>query len=94
MRFIYPAVFKKNDNGTYHASFPDLEGCEADADSFEEIMKRANEAMYDWIDLELHEDDPDLPPATEAAEVHVDPGKNESVHRILVHYRMTEGWDE
>lgn len=92
MRFIYPAVFKKNENGSYHATFPDLAGCEADGDSFEEIMKRANEAMYDWIDLELHEEDPNLPPATEPEEIKTE--KNESVHRILVHYRMVEGWDE
>ena len=29
MKFIYPAVFRKNKDGGYHAFFPDLECCSA-----------------------------------------------------------------
>ena len=27
MKFIYPAVFKKTEDGRYKGTFPDLEGC-------------------------------------------------------------------
>ena len=27
MKFIYPAVFRKTDKGTYRGFFPDLEDC-------------------------------------------------------------------
>ena len=93
MRFVYPAVFEKKEDGTYHASFPDLEDCEADGDSLEELMKNANEAMFNWIDIELHEDDPCLPPASYPDEIHLK-NDRQSVYNILVHYRMVEGWDE
>ena len=56
-------------------------------------MKNANEAMFNWIDIELHEDDPCLPPASYPDEIHLK-NDRQSVHNILVHYRMVEGWDE
>ena len=31
MKFIYPAVFRKTDDGRYQAFFPDLACCEADS---------------------------------------------------------------
>ena len=60
MRFIYPAIFEKKEDGTFHASFPDLEDCE---------------------------------PASYPDEIHL-ANDRQSVHNILVHYRMVEGWDE
>ena len=42
MKFIYPAVFRKTENGTYHGFFPDLECCYADGDT--DVYKRQ---LYD-----------------------------------------------
>ena len=57
MKFIYPAVIRKNDKGTYDAFFPDLECCQASGDTLEEAVDKANEAAYDWLYVELMEGD-------------------------------------
>ena len=49
MKFIYPAVFRKTEAGTYRAFFPDLECCYAEGDTLDEAIDRANDAAYDWI---------------------------------------------
>ena len=46
MKFIYPAVFRKTENGTYHGFFPDLECCYADGDTLDDAIDNANEAAY------------------------------------------------
>ena len=35
MKFIYPAVFRKTEAGTYRAFFPDLECCYAEGDTLD-----------------------------------------------------------
>ena len=49
MKFIYPAVFRKNESGRYHGFFPDLACCEAEGDSLEDAIDNANDAAYNWI---------------------------------------------
>ena len=44
MKFTYPAIIKKTEKGTYHATFPDLICCEAEGDTLEETVELANEA--------------------------------------------------
>ncbi len=92
MRFIYPAIITKYDDGHYEADFPDLKLCHAEGASEMEVLREAKAAAYDWIDLELKEDEPDLPPASDPEDLH--PGSNAFVRNILVIYRMHEGWDE
>ena len=48
MKFIYPAVFRKAEDGTYEGHFPDLECCYAKGDTLEDAVDNANEAAYDW----------------------------------------------
>ena len=62
MKFIYPAVFRKTDKGTYRGFFPDLEDCYGEGDTLDEAIEEANAAAYNWITLELDEDDCQLPP--------------------------------
>ncbi len=69
MKFIYPAVFKKTENGTYHGYFPDLESCYGDGDTLDEAIKNANAAAYDWITLELAEDEPAMPPISDESDL-------------------------
>ncbi len=90
MKFIYPAVIEKTKEG-FHAYFPDLAMCEAEGETFDDAVRNARQAMYDWIDLELSEDDPQLP-GLDAQEWSVPEGAE--VRNIMINYRFHSGWDE
>ena len=40
MKFMYPAVFRKNEDGTYNGYFPDLECCTSTGDTLDEAIVR------------------------------------------------------
>ena len=61
MKFIYPAVFHKTEEGHYKGYFPDLECCYGEGETLDDAIESANEAARDWITLELSEDDPLIP---------------------------------
>ena len=44
MKFVYPAVFRKAEDGTYKGFFPDLACCYAEGDTLEEAVDNANDA--------------------------------------------------
>lgn len=92
MKFIYPAVFHKTEEGTYQGYFPDLECCYAKGDTLEDAVENANEAATDWILLELSEEEPDLPCITDVSDIPLKEG--EVVRQISVNIRFYEGWDE
>ena len=39
MKFIYPAVFRKTDKGTYKGFFPDLEDCFGEGETLDEAIE-------------------------------------------------------
>ena len=43
MKFIYPAVFRKTDKGTYRGFFPDLEDCYGEGDTLDEAIDNASD---------------------------------------------------
>ncbi len=92
MKFIYPAIFHKTEEGTYEGYFPDLECCSARGDTLDEAVGNANEAATDWITLELSEEEPDLPYITDVADLPLKEG--DVVRQISVNIRFYEGWDE
>lgn len=92
MKFIYPAIFCKTENGRYKGSFPDLEKCVGEGDTLDEAIENANAAAYDWISLELSEDDPQMPPISDPADLSLKEG--DIVRNISVNIRFYEGWDE
>ena len=92
MKFIYPAVFRKTDNGTYKGFFPDLEDCFGEGDTLDEAIEEANAAAYNWISLELDEDDCQLPPVSDEDDLDLKEG--DMVRNISVNIRFYEGWDE
>lgn len=92
MKFIYPAVFHKAEDGTYQGYFPDLECCYAKGDTLEDAVENANEAATDWISLELSEEEPELPYITDVSDIPLKEG--EVVRQISVNLRFYEGWDE
>lgn len=92
MKFIYPAVFRKNEAGFFEGYFPDLECCRAQGDTLDEAVEKANEAAYDWISLELSEDSGQLPPISDIQDIQLKEG--DIVRNISVNIRFTDGWDE
>ncbi|MFG6331516.1 MAG: type II toxin-antitoxin system HicB family antitoxin [Lachnospiraceae bacterium] len=92
MKFTYPAIIRETEKGTFRAVFPDLECCQAEGDTLEEAVDLANEAAYDWLSLELSEDDGQLPAVTDVRDIRLSPG--ETVRNICVNVRFTDGWDE
>ena len=92
MKFFYPAIIEKLSDGTYHATFPDLEQCEAYGSTLDDVLDRATDAASAWIEVELQEEEPDLPSATDPADI--SSGPDRFVRNILVNYKFTDGWDE
>ena len=91
MKFVYPAVFHKTEDGTYEGYFPDLACCYAHGDTLDDAIEHANEAAYDWISLELEEGGM-LPGITEQSDIVRKEG--DIVRNISVNIRFYEGWDE
>ena len=91
MKFIYPAVFRKTEQGTYEGYFPDLDQCRATGETLDDAIEAANEAAMDWITLEL-EDSDSLPAVTDIRDIV--PREGEIVRHISVNYKFTEGWEE
>ena len=54
--------------------------------------EEANEAAYNWISLELDEDDCQLPPVSDEDDLELEDG--DIVRNISVNIRFYEGWDE
>ena len=92
MKFIYPAVFRRQENGGYHAFFPDLECCEAEGETLDDAIDNANEACRNWITVELEEEDPVFPYVSDISDIVVEEG--DIVRNISVNIRFYEGWDE
>ena len=91
MKFIYPAVFQKTEDGTFTGYFPDLECCYAKGETLDDAIEAANEAAYNWISLELEEDG-ELPAISEQSDIDLKEG--DIVRNISVNIRFYEGWDE
>ena len=84
MKFIYPAVFRKTETGTYKGY--------AEGETLDDAIEKANEAAYDWISLELSEDDGELPSVSDKEDMELQEG--DIVRNISVNIRFYEGWDE
>ena len=69
MKFYYPVVIGRKDDGGWHASFPDLAMCEVDGTDEFDVLQNARDAAYSWIDLELQEKDPKLPSPSDPKDV-------------------------
>lgn len=92
VKFIYPAVFRKTEDGGYQGYFPDLECCYAKGDTLEEAVDDANEAARCWLTGELEEDDWEPPPVSDVHDLELEEG--DVVRNIAVTIRFYEGWDE
>jgi len=50
MDYIYPAVFKQNNDGSYTITFPDLPGCISEGKSLSKAINMAQAALSEWIE--------------------------------------------
>lgn len=92
MKFVYPAIIRKTENGNYRAFFPDLAYCEAFGDSVEDAVDNANDAARDWLEAEVAEEEPDFPAVSDLQDLELKEG--DVVRNIAVTVRFYVGWDE
>lgn len=45
MKYVYPAIFTKEENGAYSVLFPDLDGCYTCGDNLEDAIEMAEDAL-------------------------------------------------
>ena len=62
--YIYPAIFHKNDDGSFTVTFPDLPGCITEGKTMGDAIKMAQSALTQWIDF-LRDEKEDIPVASE-----------------------------
>ena len=91
MKFVYPAIIREEENG-FRGWFPDLDGCDSTGSTFDEVYRQLKEAEYNWIMLELEEEDPVLPAVSHLQDLELKEG--EFARNISVKVRLTEGWEE
>ena len=86
MTFTYPAVFTPHkEDGGYHASFPDLECCEADGPDLEDAIEAARDAAYNWLNLEWDEGG-DFPGQTHVEDIVLEEGS--FARQIMVRLKL------
>ncbi|MBS5468846.1 UNVERIFIED_ORG: toxin-antitoxin system, antitoxin component, HicB family protein [Lacrimispora saccharolytica] len=90
MKFAYPAIFILDENGRYKVVFPDLEGCAAEGDNFEEALERAKEAEEAWIRVEL-EDSWELPGISHEADLELPEGG--FINTVAVRIKLVDDYD-
>ena len=92
MTFIYPVVLTRRQDGSWGGEFPDLKMCRCEGRTLHEALEDARLQAYNWIDLELQEENPVMPHVSDEEDLDLKEGQE--VRNIMVHYRYTEGWDE
>lgn len=92
MKLMYPAIARKLSDDLYEAWAPDLTGCHATGDSFDDAMNNLNHAALEWIEIELFDDDGVLPPVTDADDLSVP--EDAHVRMLSLTLRFTDGWEE
>ena len=86
MKFTYPAIIRKQDNGTWKAWLPDLACCEAFGADMEDAIENAMDAAYNWILSELEEEECHLPNQTAIEDIPLKEG--EVVRKIMVRVKL------
>ena len=75
MTSTYPAIFTpKKDGPGFHVVFPDLECCEAEGPDLEDALDNAMDALYNWISVELEDENGYFPPQTDPEDMELEEG--------------------
>ena len=89
MTFIYPIIFHENEKAGLKAIFPILTAAAQEGETLEPAVRDAMEAEYNWIMLELDDEDPELPPVSHPEDLELKEG--EFIRNISVKVRLVEG---
>jgi predicted RNase H-like HicB family nuclease len=68
MEYVYPAIFHKNEDGSYTIVYPDLPGCISEGKSLGNAMYMAQAALAQWIGY-LTDKKQEIPPASSIQDV-------------------------
>lgn len=91
-RIAYPAVFAKEDDGTYSVSFPDIEGCYTCGDDIADGMNMAEDALALMLYSNYEKAGKKFPKASDIKDILV--RENEFVSYVmadLTYYRKKYG---
>lgn len=67
MMKVYPSIIHEEDDG-YWIEFPDLEGCQTQGDTMEELMEMAQEALGLYL-ASLMEGNQEIPPPSDIKDI-------------------------
>lgn len=73
-KYVYPAIFEKEENGCYSIRFPDIPGCYTSGASLEDGVYMANDALCLML-YDLEERGIDIPPASDIENMQVAQGE-------------------
>ena len=79
--YVYPAVFRNEDNGSFSVSFPDIDGCFTCGDSLEDAMFMAKDALSLMLRSEYEDKGLSVPNRTHIN--HIKHDENEFVTYIM-----------
>jgi predicted RNase H-like HicB family nuclease len=63
MEYAYPAIFHRNEDGSYTVTYPDLPGCISEGKSLENAKYMAEAALAQWLEY-LTDKNMDIPEAS------------------------------
>ncbi len=86
-KYVYPAIFEKEDDGGYVVNFPDIDGCVTQGDDINEALLMAEDALNVMLwTLEDHREK--IPDPTSIKDISVDDNAFVSyVHADTILYR-------
>ncbi len=72
--YVYPAIFHKNNDGSYTILFPDLPGCITEGKTLGEAMRMAQSALTQWVEY-LKDKKETIPTASNLQSVDTEAGE-------------------
>ena len=82
-KYIYPAVFHPNSDGSFTIMYPDLPGCISEGKSLENAMYMAQDALTQWINY-LNDKKSDIPASSILSDITTGDGEFTSYIRADV----------
>ena len=84
MEYIYPAIFEKNNDGSFTITYPDLPGCITEGKTLGNALYMAQNALTQWIEFLLEEQE-EIPPPTDIDDL--SPSSNQFVNLVKADIR-------
>jgi predicted RNase H-like HicB family nuclease len=74
MEYVYPAIFHKNEDGSYTVTYPDLPGCISEGKNLGNGLYMAQSALKQWIGY-LADKGQEIPPASALEDIKASTGE-------------------